>query len=80
MLRVMPAATASAPMPAPANEPMLQLPCSPDISTRRPVRSRAMAWVFIAMSRVPWNAPQANSAANSAGRLPVSPTSGPAAQ
>ena len=23
-------------MPAPANEPMLQLPCSPDMSARRP--------------------------------------------
>ena len=45
-----------------------------------PVRSTAMAWVFMATSRVPWNAPQTNSAANSAGRLPVSPTSGPAAQ
>ena len=76
----MPAATASAPMPAPANAPMLQLPCRPDIRIRPPVRSTAMAWVFIATSSVPWNAPQANSAANRAGRLPVSPTSGPAAQ
>ena len=65
-LRVIPAATASASMPAPANAPMLQLPCSPDISIRRPVRSTAMAWVFIATSSVPWNAPQANSAANRA--------------
>ncbi len=37
-----------------------------------------MAWVFIATSSVPWNAPQANSAAKSVARLPVSPTSGAA--
>ena len=63
-------------MPALAKEPMLQLPCSPDIRTRRPLRSTAMACVFIATSRVPWNAPQTNSAANNADRLPVSLTSG----
>jgi len=45
-------------MPAPANAPMLQLPCSPGISTRRSLRSTAMACVFIATSSVPWNAPQ----------------------
>ena len=56
----MPAPTASAPMPAPANAPMLQVPCSPDIKTRRLERSTVMAWVFMATSSVPWNAPQTN--------------------
>src|SRR5882757_1144867 len=75
-----PPPTARAPIPAPVNAPMLQPPCKPDIRGRPLRRSMAMAWVFIATSRVPWNTPHRTSAPNSAGRLPVMPTSGPAAQ
>jgi hypothetical protein len=79
-VRVIPAPIASAPMPAPANDPMLQEPCRPDINIRPPARSTVMAWVFMATSSEPWNAPHTNSAPSNAGRLPVRPTSGPAAQ
>src|SRR5882757_9847675 len=75
-----PPPTARAPIPAPVNAPMLQPPCKPDIRGRPLPRSMAMAWVFIATSRVPWKTPHRTSAPNSAGRLPLMPTSGPAAQ
>src|ERR1700704_2460485 len=79
-VNAIPVPTARAPIPAPVNAPMLQLPCKPDIKGRRLFRSMAMAWVFIATSRPPWKAPHRTSAPNSAGRVPVRPTSGPAAQ
>ncbi len=76
----MPAPTASAPMPAPMKDPMLQLPCSPDISIRWLARSTVMPWVFMATSSEPWNAPQTNSAPISVVRLGLIPVTGPVAQ
>ena len=67
-------------MPAPANDPMLQLPCSPDISLRPLARSAVMPWVFMATSSEPWNAPHTSSAPISAGRLAQVPPHGPVAQ
>ena len=45
-------------MPAPIKDPMLQLPCSPDISIRWLARSTVTPWAFMATSSEPWNAPR----------------------
>ena len=52
---------------------MLQLAWKPDISGRPAASSTVTACVFIETSSVPWNAPHANSAANSAAKRACQP-------
>ncbi len=75
-----PMATPAAPTAAPANEPTLHEAWKPGIRARPAFPSTAMAWVFIDTSSVPWNAPHAISAMNSAASDLASPRNGPATQ